>query len=248
MSLPSLVLFDIDGTLLAESSDHLQVLSRVAAKHLQIEVKIEVVNETPTLFGRSVAGMIDAELIRTLINQARRHGASILADLMAEYGEEYRVQIKRGNIVPGRILPGAMSFMDRLDHHNIPRALSTGNSSVVAKTKLTAVGLAGGFDFDPSLGFGDHHANRTAMVDAALAGIHPRDVLSKGLLVGDTAPDMRAATAAGVFAAAVLTGSGNEEELRLAGADRIFSGMPAVQSFCFSPESSWGPVDPYAPK
>ncbi|AZI57069.1 HAD family hydrolase [Nakamurella antarctica] len=241
MTFPDFVLFDIDGTLMAGSSDHLRVLMRTANKSLGINVQIEIQHEKPTLNGRSIAGMIDAQLLRLLMpveSQNGNHHIS-LADLVAEYGNDYRESIQSGTISPGKILPGVESFLRVLDSHQIPRVLSTGNISMVASAKLAAVGLAHGFCFDAHLGFGDLHADRADLVKAALTGLPFPAVRGKGLLIGDTAPDMKAAATAGLFGAAVLTGSDDENELRLAGADRIFAGMQEVDEFCASPKSPW---------
>ena len=101
---------------------------------------------------------------------------------------------------------------------NVAVALATGNAHRVARRKLAAMGVDHHFTFAPHLGFGDMHADRTAMVRAAMGtGVRPECVA----VVGDTPYDMAAAAAVGAAGVGVLTGSADEATLFAAGASFV---------------------------
>lgn len=223
------ILVDIDGTLLLGSSGHLEVLAGLLGDLTGAPVAIDMHGEVPTVGGRSVAGFIDAQLIRLVLSAPGGQSPSRadLATIISEYERRYREALAAG-LEAGRRVPGSEAFLRRMEDAGFALGLVTGNSAGIARAKLEAVGLDRYFVFDPDLGFGDWREDRVAVCEAAV-----QPLLATGLtrrlcmLVGDTAGDMAAARSAGVVAVGVLSGAGDVQSLRSAGAEAV---LPSVES------------------
>lgn len=227
---PSAFLLDIDGTLMVSSSAHLSVLATVLTDWTGRRVTIEMDGETPMLDGHAIAGWVDSQVIRQVLADGRAGAAdpSDLRALIDAYGDAYRGYIHAGGFA-GRAVAGAAAFLDRAVASGVRLALVTGNTCAVAHAKLDAVGLAGFFDFDPDLGFGDWRQDRDAVCEAALArltadGLDPASCA----LVGDTVADMRAGTRHGLRIIGVRTGSASADALVAAGAALVVDSVATL--------------------
>lgn len=69
--------------------------------------------------------------------------------------------------------------------------------------------------------FTDHESDKVTFIKRSLADCNA--TAAETLMIGDRHNDMEAAKTAGVFAAGVQWGFGTDEELRNAGADKLFA-------------------------
>ena len=230
------VLFDVDGTLLLGSVGHLVVLAEVLGRHVGTEVPIHIDGERPMLGDVVVAGWIDVEIVRHVLEAASTNQAEAdasraaaaeteVAEVMAAFAQAYAA-IPASRIGEARPVPGAAACLERLQAARTPLGLVTGNASFVARAKFEALGLDRFFRFDRDLGFGDWRANRPAVAAAAIEGL-TRDGLDAGSVsyVGDTPRDMQAARAVGARPIGVLTGASRATELEHAGADVVIASV-----------------------
>jgi phosphoglycolate phosphatase-like HAD superfamily hydrolase len=204
-TVPTTVLWDIDGTLVMNASSpgnlyHL-ALERAVGRDLVLRVGHQ--------HGRTDAGLI-AEHVRAhdldtgLIPIVTTH----LRDLTAE---RHRSGEHRSPA------PGAIALVAKFAELGWRNGLLTGNSPYRARVKLEGAGFdVAAFDWEHSY-FGDTEVERdgvTARAAAALAG-------TRAVIVGDTPRDGEAADAAGIPFLAVATGVYEVEALRATGAVAI---------------------------
>jgi phosphoglycolate phosphatase len=207
-----LVLFDVDGTLLA---------SRGAGAEAVLGACAELFGRPFAADGRAFAGSLDPLIWRALcaahgVPDPDRHHARFraayarrLAQLFAERGR-------------ARALAGVPELVAALARR--PRTtlgLLTGNYAETGRLKLAAAGLDAALF--PVAAWGDDAPDRRGLVPvaiercAALGGGRPapREVV----VVGDTPRDVDCARAHGCRSLAVATGSHTVVELAAAGAD-----------------------------
>ena len=217
---PTVLLFDIDGTLLDTGGTGRRALRR--AFH--------------ALHGRGDAcdfpydGMTDRRIARQGLEAA---GLEATAERVDEVISAYLVQL--GEEVRGaadgeyRVLPGMRGAVDAaLCAPRTAVGLGTGNVREGARLKLERVGLYASFRFG---GFGCDHEDRPTLIrvgaerGAALLGARLEEC--RVVIIGDTPKDVAAAHALGAECLGVATGSYDEAALRAAGATFTFSGMDA---------------------
>lgn len=187
-------MFDIDGTLATASSVHLDALGAAAEALLGVPAVFEMRGERPYLNGTLVAGWVDSQCLRLLARQAgldEDEMASSVHAVTQAYAATYRSLLADG-APAGVLVGGTVDALARLAEAGVPMGLSTGNAAAIAQAKLAALGIADYFTFDPVSGFGDSHADRSAVAAAAIRALPPARTV---YLVGDTTADMRAATA-----------------------------------------------------
>jgi phosphoglycolate phosphatase len=217
---PTVLLFDIDGTLLTTGGAGRRALRR--AFH--------------ALHGRADAcefpldGMTDRRIARLGLEAVGVPASdaqvdAVLAAYVAHLGEE----VQRAAEDAYRVLPGMREAVAAaLDRPRTAVGLGTGNIREGARVKLGRVGLYAPFRFG---GFGCDHEDRPTLIrmgaerGAALLGERLEDC--RVVIIGDTPKDVAAAQAMGAECLAVATGSYGEQALRAAGATFTFSGMDA---------------------
>ena len=227
------VLFDIDGTLMRNSSAHIQFLLDTIAGRTGERYAFELAAENPLIDGRNVSGFTDRQLLELLVPGEGAEVEALRGTIMADYPQRFASSVAAGSTAPGEIIPGAEASLLAVRRAGLALGLSTGNASGVARAKLDAVGLSSSFAFSPQLGFGGEWASREAVVRAAIAGVRhdPRDIDPRDIaLVGDTVSDMRSAASNGVVPIGVLTGAATEEQLREAGGLHVLDSIAALPS------------------
>ncbi len=206
MTEPTLILFDIDGTLLASDG------CGRAAVELALR---EIFGVTDPTRPHKFAGKTDWQILLDILTPlgfspeevARR--LPVFEETVARHLEAV---IGNHNIRP---MPGALALIR--DLRRDPRArlgLVTGNMSKTAPIKLRAAG------FDPAdfpVGaFGDEAADRNALpplaVQRANAYWHTIFPPERIVIVGDTPADVICARSVGARAVAVLTGPSSDRE------------------------------------
>lgn len=207
-----LLLFDIDGTLLAGATEaHGDALHAALAEVHGVDAR----KVGPTL---SPAGRTDGEIARAILLDA-----GISAERIDESAEEVREVCCReyARLCPPdlshTVLPGVVDLLRRLvARDDVSLSLVTGNYEPVARLKLTRAQLGSCFPAGQGA-FGSDSEDRAALPHmarrrAGAGGIpYPRE---RTLLIGDTPRDIACARADGLRCFAVATGPFGREDLR----------------------------------
>ena len=209
----SLVLFDIDGTLLLSGGAGVRAMTR-AFEHLFA---------VPDGFaGIPIAGHTDTFLLSQALARAGLRDAS---DVHDEFRRVYLSMLTEEIHAPGAGRRGVMPGVDTLlaaiaGQESFHAALLTGNYEQAARIKLRHFGLAEFFAWGT---FGEESQDRNELARIAMSRATERQVpaaaRARAVVVGDTPQDIACARAAGARAVAVATGSYSLDELIAAGAD-----------------------------
>ncbi len=216
---PTLVLFDVDGTL----------VDTAGAGRRALQAAFEAVHGLPDVAGRTAAvafsGKTDPAIVAEMcaaLAVTRPDGAAFeRAYLAALTAEMARPDARR------RVLPGVRELLQGLaGRPDVHLGLLTGNVEAGARAKLAPFGLN---PFFPTGGFGSDHADRreVARRAAARVALHagiPLDA-SRVVVVGDTELDVDCARANGFRAVAVLTGWSTPEVLIASGPDVLLQDL-----------------------
>jgi phosphoglycolate phosphatase-like HAD superfamily hydrolase len=215
-----LLLFDIDGTLLAGATD----AHREALHAALLEVHgVDARNAPPIV---APAGRTDPEIARLILLD---HGVSAarietLADEVREVCCRTYAQLSTADL-SHTVLPGVRELLDWLDaRDDFQLGLLTGNYEPVARVKLTRAGL--GPYFRSGVGaFGSDSEDRAALPAIARrrAGSRREDTI----VIGDTPRDIACARADGVGCIAIASGPYTAEQL--AGADHVVGDALALK-------------------
>jgi phosphoglycolate phosphatase len=203
---PRAVLFDLDGTLLDTLDDIVITLDRalVALGHRRRSR-----DEIATMVGHGARNLV-ARAIDAPLDDPRVDG------LLARYLDEYA----RDPTPATRFMPGARELLETLRARAIAAVVCTNKPSAIARTVVerTMPSL-----IRAVLGAGDAPRIKPdrALVDAALsAAACPA---SDAWFIGDSAPDVQAARAAGVRVAIFLGGYGDRAAIDAASPDATFA-------------------------
>jgi phosphoglycolate phosphatase-like HAD superfamily hydrolase len=225
----TLVLFDIDGTLLRSAGGGRRAMSMAAAERFG----------RPDLFDQvSFAGAVDSEVTqRALAAAGLPPTARRIGRLRATYGRRLRraLATRRGSVCPG--VPEALSALQEV----AVLGLVTGNWPEGARTKLEVYGLSRFFT-DCVGAYGDDALDRNHLVPVAVRRARRRmDRVDRVVLVGDTPADVASARAGAealgpggpeVVAVAVSTGFAPIEALKASAPDLLLedlaSGLPEL--------------------
>ena len=207
----TLLLFDIDGTLILSGRAGLRALDRVFEEATGVAGGFNHVN---------AAGRTDGYLLE---EACRRAAIDLTPDLRRTLQARYCEVLKEEILLPGEgrksVMPGVRPLIDVLQRRDdVVLALLTGNYRDSARIKLEHFDLWSPFQFGA---FADDATDRNRLVPIALerareAGHDPRH--ERVIVIGDTPLDVECAKAGGVRALGVATGSHSVEELRDAGA------------------------------
>ena len=175
--------------------------------------------------GVEFSGRTDRALLKNALVAMALHSDESFADALRRFKRAYYRRLPetlRAN--KGTVLPGVLSFLDRLSTEpNATVALGTGNFRHSAGMKLAHYGIGQHFALG---GFGDHCEDRAVLIDEGirsatrLAGRH-----ATVYVIGDTMHDITAAKANNAVAVGVLTGNVPADELSAAGADLILKSL-----------------------
>jgi phosphoglycolate phosphatase len=215
-----LLLFDIDGTLLAGATRaHSQALDGAIREVHGVDT-----NDLRAKIGP--AGRTDGEIARLILLDLGVSARRIdeLADDVCEACCRIYAGIcppdLRTHLVPG--IPDLLAWLG--GRGGVKLGLVTGNFEPVARLKLTRAGIGKWFGAG---GFGSDSEDRAALPAIARrrAGRVPR---AQTIVIGDTPRDIACARADGVRCVAVTTGQYGADEL--AGADAVASGVHELRS------------------
>jgi phosphoglycolate phosphatase len=224
--MPTIALFDIDGTL----------LSAGGAGRRSVEIALEEVLGSPegsvSLDSVEFAGRTDPWIVRAALM-----GFGVVADdeIVAEVLRRYAFHLPRQLEIAAafEVLPSVLAILSELsERDHIILGLGTGNTEPAAYAKLAHGALDSFFPFG---GFGSDHTERAELLRVGLkrglqrAGVERED--ANVMVVGDTPHDVTAAAAIGAQCIAVATGSYDAPALQAAGAALVVSqlGCPEVR-------------------
>lgn len=218
--LTRLVLFDIDGTLVLTGGAGARAMTLALRDMLGVENGFD---------GIAMPGRTD-QLI--LLDALARGGHPNDPELLREFQERYFEHLAReiDHPAPGKFrgtMPGVRELLDVLQaRDDVFLALLTGNYRAAARIKLEAFDL---WKYFRCGAFGEDAHDRNDLVPVAVGRARecglPEINPDRVIVIGDTPLDVACAKASNARAIAVATGGVDEDTLRAAGADVVFSDL-----------------------
>jgi phosphoglycolate phosphatase-like HAD superfamily hydrolase len=195
----SLVLFDIDGTLIRNAGAH--------HKQALIEGIRRVTGVPTTLDGVPTQGMLDYDLIRGMLGSDHPELERIIVECETAY---------LGNCAPTlreRVCPGVPELLEALRSRGAVLGLVTGNLRAIGKKKMELAGLVEYFAVGA---FSEQGRTRSELAAAAAQqarrlGLAAPD--ARVTLIGDHPNDVEAGRRNGFQTVGVATGLSSWEEL-----------------------------------
>jgi len=206
----TVVLFDIDGTLLD---------LRGAGRRAFVQAIEAVFGWRDDIAYVNFAGNTDLNVLQQVL---QAHGRPVTDEDCDRFFRRLPLELEGAAAGAELILyPGVRELLETLSaRDDVVLGLVTGNIETCARIKLRQFNLHGHFVLGA---FGDDHADRNEIARLALDRIRaslPRGAtIRRVTLVGDTPLDVAAAKAIGATCIAVATGKFNAAALRSAGAD-----------------------------
>jgi len=233
----TLVLFDIDGTLVLTGRAGIRALDRALT---------DVCGVASPLEGVAFAGRTDRAIVGEALERIRAEAGQAAIDAVRErYCVHLAEEVLRDSPHPKCVLPGVGAALDALAlleaSGEVAVGLLTGNFARGAEIKLGHFDLWRRFRFGA---FGDGHTDRRDLVPVAIAAaaragagtFSSRDVV----IIGDTPADVDCAHAHGARAVAVATGPFSLDVLATTGADVV---VPDLSDW----DAAWRAVYPFKP-
>lgn len=220
--IPSLVTWDIDGTLLKTSTEDGNRAHKVAIN----EAVYAVHGARITVDDVPHAGSTDLSIIRRMCTAANITTAVIDQEMpkVLRYAEKV---INVDSDTSHLVLPGIQKLLKQLSERGIPCALTTGNMAYIADVKLKAAGLQHHF---VGGAFGDEREQRSDILRLAVERCAPNEDMKNILHVGDAISDVRAAKQTGARCIAVATGAFAREDLEAEEPDWIFDDLSDTET------------------
>ena len=201
----TLVLFDIDGTLLCRAGPH--------HRQALVDAVERVTGLATTTNGIPVHGMLDPVILTLMMRQAGASESRVRRSLREVMAAAERLYVRRCPDLRRRVCPGVRHLLSRLHRARIPCGLVTGNLARIGWKKLARAGLKDYFGFGAFAGESPDRAGlariaiRRALRDGWIA--EP----SRITLIGDHPNDVDAARRNGIHSVAVATGLSSRDEL-----------------------------------
>ncbi len=203
---PSLVLFDIDGTLVRRAGPH----HREALAH----AIRRVTGLETTTDGIPVQGMLDPDILAIMLRRAGARQAQIRQALPEIERAAERRYLRVCPTLHDKHCPGVAPVLEKLTQRGILLALVTGNLTRIGWRKLERAGLREYFRFGA---FGEMAKTRAGLAKLAIREAKQRGWIELGApvsLIGDAPQDIEAARKNRIRAISVQTGITPVEELR----------------------------------
>jgi len=212
----TLVLFDIDGTLVLTGGAGARAMARAFDQLYAVH---------DAFAGIPMAGRTDSWI---LSDTMRAHGLAHNAKETARFREAYLPLLLEELEKPHprkEVMPGVRALLDALaPRGDIYLALLTGNFEPAARAKLEYFDL---WRYFRCGAFGDDAPDRNGLLPRAWATVAasagPICEPHRTIVIGDTPLDVACAAAGGARSIAVATGSHDLDELRACGADAVFA-------------------------
>ena len=220
---PTVLLFDVDGTLATTTGSGRRAIERVFLARF---------GHPNVMQGVDFGGMTDRAIARVGLRVVGRPTEGPEADvaidaLLADYLPLLDEELDRAGSL--RLHPGVLETLAALaGRPGIAVGLGTGNIRPGARTKLTRLGIFDRFGFG---GFGDDDEHRPTLLrigatrGAAALGVAV--AACRVVVIGDTARDVAAARAIQAESVAVGTSGAYPAALRASGATHAFETLAA---------------------
>ena len=214
----TLVLFDIDGTL---------VLTGGAGGRAMTLAFQDLFSIPDGFYGIPMPGRTDTWI---LSDAAAIHGIPADAPELPRFPEIYLRHLAREIRTPSPrtlIMPGVTTLLDALaELDDVFLALLTGNYEAAARLKLEHFNL---WHYFRSGAFGDDARDRNGLVPKALARVAgeggPAFSPGEAVVIGDTPLDVACAAVGGARSIGVATGNYSVDDLQAAGAHEVFADL-----------------------
>jgi phosphoglycolate phosphatase-like HAD superfamily hydrolase len=213
---PTIVLFDIDGTLISTGG---------AGRRALVRTFDTLFGKPQACAGFSFAGMTDRAIARGGLSAISVEPTDeTIAAVLAQYLVFLNEELVRADRSKYRVHVGMTDAVQASLSESMAVGLGTGNIREGAMAKLKHVALAEFFKFG---GFGDDHEHRPTLIlrgverGAAQLGV-PREE-ARVVIIGDTPKDVAAAQAVGALSIGVGTGDYTAQQLREVGATWAFN-------------------------
>ena len=218
----TLLLFDIDGTLITSGS--------AGEFALKLAVR-DLFGVDDDLSSIGIAGRTDGLIARQILERYRRETN---AENITAFLDVYLCHLVE--LLPktrGAVLPGIVQLLEALKKRpNVALALLTGNISRGAELKLSHYGVWAFFDFGA---YADDHHDRNELASLA----HARAVEFHGVqfpaertfVIGDTPYDIECGKVIGAKTVAVATGSYTRQQLAEHHPDFLLDDFSDVEGF-----------------
>ncbi|PXF46018.1 Phosphoglycolate phosphatase [Gracilariopsis chorda] len=220
---PSLVTWDIDGTLLRTAPP----FSNQAHKNAINEAVYAVHGTRITVDDVPHVGNTDLSIIRHMCTAANVPAPQIDTEMqnVLRHAEEV---IKVDGDTSHFVLPGVQKVLSVLSEYRVPCALTTGNMAYIADLKLKSAGLR---SFFVGGAFGDEREDRADILKLAVQRCAPGVNMDEVVHVGDAVSDVQAAKRSGARSIAVATGAYERRKLEAEKPDFIFDDLSDTQQF-----------------
>lgn len=216
----SLVLFDIDGTLVRRAGPHhRQALMDAAHRATGLETAIGSI---------AVQGMLDRDILARMLENAGASRALIRKKMPEMVAAAQAIYVRRCPDLRRKVCPGARMLLYRLSRHGVPAGLVTGNLTRIGWKKMERADLRKYLRFGA---FAERASSRSGLVRIAIRHARREGWIDKGspvALIGDHPNDILAARANGVRAIAVATGLESAEELAAHSPDVLVPDLRAL--------------------
>lgn len=211
----TLLLFDIDGTLLASGGAGIRALEAAATEQFG----------DGNLRGIEIAGRTDSLIARQVL---ARHGLEATPERIFAFLDSYLGHLAR--LLPdsdGHLLPGVVALLEALKPRTeLVLALLTGNLERGAKLKLSRYGVWHYFEFGA---YADDHHDRNELGPVARQRALDRHGIDfppeRIFILGDTPHDIACAKAIGAKTIAVTTGKHTRADLAAHSPEFIFDDL-----------------------
>jgi phosphoglycolate phosphatase-like HAD superfamily hydrolase len=217
----SLVLFDIDGTLVRRAGPlHREALVEAVRRATGLETTADNV---PT------QGMLDGDILTKMMTNAGASRALIRRSMPAMIDHAQKFYTRRCPDLRAKVCPGARMLLYRLSRRkDVTVGLVTGNFTRIGWMKMERAGLRPYLHFGA---FAELARNRAGLVRIAVRQAKKEGWISKGspiALIGDHPNDIHAAKANRVRSIAVATGVVGADELATHSPDVLVPDLRAL--------------------
>jgi phosphoglycolate phosphatase len=220
---PTVLLFDIDGTLVTTGGVGRRAVDRAFARcHGRADACSAI----------RLDGMTDRSITRLGLQAIGVPVSEASIDALLEvYLEELQAELLVADAASYRVHNGMHAALLAAAERGVALGLGTGNVRKGARLKLEHVGLYHHFAFG---GFGDDHELRVELIrkgaERGAAELGQPLSACRVVVIGDTPKDIDAARGIGAESIGVGTGSFSAAELRAHGATHAFDDLAAPQA------------------
>lgn len=213
----SLLLFDVDGTLIHTGGAGIRAFQRTFSELFRVQVPTDGIR----FHGRTDLEILEDIFVAGLARSPRPEEVQAICRRYLGYLHDEVPQSPGYRIMPG--LPHLLEVLAGRDEVRL--GLATGNLEVAARIKLSRADLNRYFSFG---GFGSDAKDRTVLIRKAIdrgknlvGGSHEIRVI----VIGDTDLDIACGRAAGAMTVAVATGGDSWEILQQASPDHLLEDL-----------------------